>query len=49
MAVLRRDGEATHEVLLALDTTDPERVARCEASLVADGLAVHSAERLRLP
>ncbi|MGP5090281.1 A/G-specific adenine glycosylase [Brachybacterium tyrofermentans] len=49
MAVLRRDGEATHAALLALDAADPERVVRCEASLVTDGLAVRSAGRLRLP
>lgn len=49
MAVLRRDGETTREALLALDTADPDRVDRCMASLVADGLAVRSAELLRLP
>nr|WP_245354462.1 A/G-specific adenine glycosylase [Brachybacterium sacelli] len=49
MAVLRRDGEAAVTDLLALDPADPARVERCTATLVADGLAVHAGERLRLP
>lgn len=49
MAVLRRDGEAAFADLLALDPSDPARVERCTASLVQDGLAARSGERLRLP
>ena len=49
MALLRRDGTATAEQLLALDEQDAPRVHRCTASLVSDGLAVPEGEGLRLP
>ncbi|GAA4524906.1 A/G-specific adenine glycosylase [Brachybacterium paraconglomeratum] len=49
MALLRRDGAALEELLLALDPEDPARVQRCTASLIADGLAVRVGESLQLP
>ena len=49
MALLRRDGTATAEQLLAPDEEDAPRVHRCTASLVSDGLAVPEGEGLRLP
>lgn len=49
MARLRRDGDAPMAELFELDTEDPERVRRCAASLVADGLAHRDGEVLQLP
>ena len=49
MALLRRDGAADDQQLLALDLEDPARVRRCTASLIGDGLAVREGEALRLP
>ena len=49
MALLRQDGAATDEQLLALDREDTARVHRCTASLLSDGLAVREGSRLRLP
>lgn len=40
MALLRAQGRATAAQIAALDPADPARVARCVASLRADGLAV---------
>lgn len=49
MALLRRDGAATEDQLLALDAGDAERVRRGIGTLIADGLAVQDAAVLRLP
>ena len=49
MALLREHGEAGAAALAALDASDPERVARCIGSLVADGLAAPADDGLRLP
>ena len=50
MALLRGQDVANAEQLKALDTADPERVHRCIASLLRDGLAVRAGEDgLRLP
>lgn len=49
MAHLRRDGSAPETQLLALDAEDAQRVRRCLASLLADGLAVREGAQVRLP
>lgn len=49
MALLRTHGTASRAALDALDPTDPARVTRCVASLVADGLASDLDDGLRLP
>lgn len=49
MALLRSDEHPDATRLAALDPADPERVRRCTASLVADGLAIWDHEHLRLP
>lgn len=49
MAALRERDLVPLPDLMPLDPTDPERVARCAASLVADGLAARDGEALRLP
>lgn len=49
MALLREHGRADAAAIAALDTEDPERVARCRASLLADGLVAADGEGLRLP
>ncbi|MCT1384422.1 A/G-specific adenine glycosylase [Brachybacterium sp. p3-SID1565] len=49
MALLRTQDRATEQALLELDPGDEQRVQRCRASLVADGLAVPDGAGLRLP
>ncbi len=49
MALLRREGSAAQEQLMALDRQDPERVRRGMRTLVADGLAVPDRAGLSLP
>ncbi|ATG52335.1 adenine glycosylase [Brachybacterium vulturis] len=49
MALLRRDGSAAEDQLLALDAEDADRVRRGIRTLIADGLAVREGSRLRLP
>ncbi|WP_394215945.1 A/G-specific adenine glycosylase [Brachybacterium vulturis] len=49
MALLRRDGSAAEDRLMALDDQDADRVRRGVRTLIADGLAVREGPRLRLP
>src|SRR5699024_3307648 len=49
MALLRREGSAAQEQLMALDRQDPERVRRGMRTLVADGLSVPDRAGLSLP
>lgn len=49
MAALRNASRVEIADLAHLDPADPERVARCRESLVADGLAVQEGSTLRLP
>jgi len=49
MALLRREGAASQDQLMALDREDPDRVRRSLRTLVADGLAVQDGAGLSLP
>lgn len=49
MALLRRDGSAAEDQLLALDEANIERARRGIRTLIADGLAVREGTQLRLP
>src|SRR5699024_7346441 len=49
MALLRREGAASQDQLMALDREDPDRVRRSLRTLAADGLAVQDGAGLSLP